>query len=105
MYKKITHHITEEHFAHPDAAKIKKVVESTKKKPDMKTKGFYLINDNECYGLDNFEKHNIHAWTALATRLHDLVVSVSSASPDAADLNNLLTNDITRISKMIEPIA
>jgi len=102
MYKKVTHHITEEHFAHPQAADIKKAVES--KKP-IKPKSFYIVNDTECYGLDNFSKHNIYAWSGLAGRLHDIVVSVCSGSLDSADLITQLATDISKISKMISPIA
>jgi len=110
MYSKITHNIVEEHFGHPMAGDLKKTVDkklNLKTTPGTKTKskGFYLINDNECYGLDQFEKHSINAWSTLANRISSVITSISSGSSDVADTTTQLIGDIGTIAKLIAPIA
>lgn len=102
MYKKITHYITEEHFDHPVAADIKKNVET---KQPIKPKEFYVINDNLCYGLDQFEKNNIYAWSGLAWVVGELVNSIVDKTGDQAELLSQFVAVVDKISKLASPIA
>jgi hypothetical protein len=102
MYKKITHYITEEHFDHPVAANIKKHVET---KQPIRPKGFYVINDNLCHGLDQFEKNNIYAWSGLAWVVGELVNSIVDGTSDQAELLGQFVAVVDKISKMTSPIA
>lgn len=109
MYKKITHQIIEEHFDHPMAVNIKKTAKKMKKRMKMekpiKSKGFYLINDKLCYGLDQFEKNNIYAWSGLAWVVGELVNSIVDGTGDQAQLLRQFVAVVDKISKLASPIA
>jgi len=102
MYKKITHHITEEHFDHPMAAAVKKAIETKKV---VNPKDFYAIDGQMSAGLDQFEKDNIHAWSGLAWVIGDLVNSIVDGTGDQAELLSHFTTIVDKISKLIRPIA
>ena len=108
MYKKITHNIVEEHFAHPSAAQIKNAVDLKKigkAVKNLKSKGSYYSDDEEYYGLDQFEKQNIYVWSSLAWVLGDLVKSVVDNAGDQAELTARLVTIIDKLSAAIAPIA
>lgn len=109
MYKKITHLITEEHYDHPMAADVKKSVETGVPMPvtetPVKPKSVYVVQEQPMINLSQFEKDNIYAWSTLASRLQDLVVSISSAGPDTAYLVAQAGSDVATLGKSLAPLA
>lgn len=105
MYTKITHHITEEHFAHPNAVKIKKAVDSKKKvnpKSISKTKpkSFFYFEDHD---LSSTERDSINCWAQLSWRIRSLVISITSGYEDVDVLTTRLSNDIDSICAIVAP--
>ena len=105
MYTKITHHITEEHFAHPNAVKIKKSVDSKKKvnpKSISKTKpkSFFYFEDHD---LSSIERDSLNAWTQLCCRIHNLIISITTGNEDVDVLTTRLSNDIDGICAIVAP--
>jgi hypothetical protein len=105
MYTKITHHITEEHFAHMDAATIKKATDSkmmanAKSASNMKTKSFFYFEDKD---LSSIERASINAWAQLNWRIRNLITSIIIGEDDVEVLSARLASDIDAICAIIAP--
>ena len=104
MYKKITHHIVEEHFDHPIAAELKSRIDKTNKttpinkKNNTKPKGYIEVYD--C-SSEKTQKDSISYWSQLAWRIRSLVVSITSGSTDIDSLKTQLVADIDNISNIV----
>jgi hypothetical protein len=128
MYKKITHHIVEEHFDHPIATELKariekkstaavdykgRVIDPMTGKPaiDPVTGNFIYAKTNvskpkgyiEVYDCssDKIEKDSIHYWSQLAWRIRNLVIGITSNSAEVDSLKTKLVTDIDNISSIV----
>jgi hypothetical protein len=128
MYKKITHHIVEEHFDHPIATELKAKIEKKSKatidymgrvidpitgKPaiDPRTGEFVYAETNvskpksymKSYDFSSrqIEKDSISYWSQLAWRVRSLVVSITSGSTDTESLKTQLVADIDNITGIV----
>jgi len=128
MYKKITHHIVEEHFAHPIAAELKAKIERKSKtaknmggvvdpvtgeivyhtaksksqsnnRYDAKSKSWIKVYDDS--SLSQIEKDSTSYWSQLAWRIRSLVVSITSGSTDTESLKTKLVADIDNITSIV----
>jgi hypothetical protein len=128
MYKKITHHIVEEHFDHPIAAELKAKIEKKSKatidymgrvldpmtgKPTIdpstgkfvyaetnvsKPKGYVKSYD---FSSSQIEKDSISYWSQFAWRVRSLVVSITSGGTDTESLKTQLVADIDNITGIV----
>jgi hypothetical protein len=129
MYKKITHHIVEEHFDHPIAAQLKKNIDKNKPmsavdymgrvldpvtgKPmvDPLTGNFVYANTNVSkakgymksydFSSSQIEKNSIHCWSQLAWRIRNLIIGITSDSAEVDSLKTKLVTDIDNISGIV----
>jgi hypothetical protein len=128
MYKKITHHIVEEHFDHPIATELKAKIERKSKTAvdymgrvldpitnqpaiDPLTGKFIYANLNvgkpkaymKSYDFSSsqIEKDSISYWSQLAWRIRSLVVSITSGSNDVDSLKTQLVIDIDNITSIV----
>jgi hypothetical protein len=131
MYKKITHHIVEEHFDHPIAAELKKKIDNTKPtaaidymgrvldpitgKPaiDPTTGKFVYAKTNVStpksksymksydFSSSQIEKDSIKYWSHLAWRIRNIVTSITSGSADTDSLKTQLVADIDDITGIV----
>jgi hypothetical protein len=113
MYKKITHHIVEEHFDHPIAAELKKKVDKTatttpinpkptfhsSKKTNTTSKGW--IHTYDFSPLSLVEKRSLNRWACLNWRIRSLVISITEGDDDLDLLKARMANDITKISELL----
>ena len=96
MYKKITHKIVEEHFAHPIAAELKNKVDKTKPKGDHKSKS--NMNVYDLSPLSQIEKDSINYWALLSWRIRSLIISITSGDEDIDLLKTRMAGDIDNIA-------
>ena len=75
MYKKITHTITEEHFDHPIAAEIKRVIGDTKNRPMMAMP--------TVVSATQFKSDIANYFTAVDTQLKAIISNIASGNTDA----------------------
>ena len=128
MYKKITHHIVEEHFDHPIATELKAKIEKKAKatvdymgrvldpvtgKPaiDPRTGKFVYADTNVSkpkgyiksydFSSSQIEQDSISYWSQLAWRVRSLVVSITSGSADTESLKTQLVADIDNITRIV----
>jgi hypothetical protein len=111
MYKKITHHIVEEHFDHPIAAELKKKIDKTtpvnpksKFHPDKKTnpKNKSYIEVYDYSPLSLIEKRSLNRWACLNSRIRSLVLSITQGDDTITDLIKArMADDITKISELL----
>jgi hypothetical protein len=112
MYKKITHHIIEEHYDHPLAAELKQKTEiinkpivpyknTPKSKLDKKTKDYQIYTYPV---LKQIEKDSINAWSLLNGRIRSLVISITDGSDDVDSLMERAVSDIEMISSLLKPV-
>jgi hypothetical protein len=128
MYKKITHHIVEEHFDHPIATELKakidrkskatvdymgRVIDPVTGKPaiDPRTGDFVYANTNISkpksymksydFSSNQIEKDSTSYWSQLAWRIRSLVVSITSGSADTESLKTQLVGDIDNITSIV----
>jgi len=96
MYKVITHHITEEHFDHPEAVNLKLAHDHNQKMGD-----FYI------YGytgpLSKLEKASIGAWMRLIGRIRAIIVSLDNKTADTQALLTQLSADVTDLGNVMRP--
>ena len=92
MYKIITHNITEEHFDHPMAANIAKVVKkNTNLKATMQSESVVALRNNVSRTLNTFNRH-----------LRQFVLSATTG--DGLDINSVqayITADINSMASTI----
>ena len=93
MYKKITHNISEEHFAHPLAQQIKAIVDGGAMTP-------MAINFAAETKLRSDARH---LWTNFLWRVRGSIVSAMDNLPDAAALETQLIKDISAIGALLVP--
>lgn len=98
MYKKITHHIVEEHFDHPIAAELKRKVEKNKVEPKAKA----FIHSYDLSPLSQYEKDSLNYWGQLAWRISSLVVSITEGDKNIDVLKERMAGDINNIAKIVE---
>lgn len=128
MYKKITHHIVEEHFDHPIAAELKAKIEKKAKatvdymgrvldpvtgKPaiDPRTGKFVYAETNVSkpksymksydFSSDQIQKNSTHCWSQLAWIIRNLVVGITSGSAEVDSLKTKLVTDIDNITSIV----
>jgi hypothetical protein len=112
MYKKITHHIIEEHYDHPLAAEVKQKTElinkpivpyqsMPKSKLDKKTKDYQIYTYPV---LKQIEKDSINAWSLLNGRIRSLVISIIAGDNDIDSLMERAVSDIDMISSLLKPV-
>lgn len=128
MYKKITHHIVEEHFDHPIAAELKAKIEKKSKatvdymgrvidpmtgKPtiDPRTGEYVYAKTNVSkpkshmksydFSSSEIEKCSTHCWSQLAWRIRNLVVGITSGSAEVDSIKTKLVIDIDNITSIV----
>ena len=128
MYKKITHHIVEEHFDHPIATELKAKIEKKSKatidymgrvidpitgKPaiDPRTGDFVYADTNVSkpksymktydFSSKQIEKDSVTYWSQLAWRIRSLVTSIISDSTDVDSIKTKLVTDIDNITSIV----
>ena len=100
MYKKITHNITEEHFAHPLAAELKKKVEKlvvqpmTQPKPTLKST--ISITPQTQLHMNSHEFFNKIVWG-----IRNYLVSELNSAPDADYIKTRLLKDIAELGPIL----
>lgn len=110
MYKKITHHIVEEHYDHPMAVDLKNKTDATNKpivSPKPKLGDTKKVKDYQIYTypvLKQIEKHSIHTWSLLNNRIRNLVISITSGDDDVDLLVKRAVSDIDMISSLLVPV-
>jgi hypothetical protein len=96
MYKIVTHHITEEHFDHPEAVNLKLAHDHNQKMGD-----FYI------YGytgpLSRLEKSSLGAWMRLVGRLRAILISLGNKTTDTQALLTQLGADVTDLGNVMRP--
>jgi hypothetical protein len=92
MYTKITHHITEEHFGHPTAPHIKKLVDKTilNKIADIKTQ-------------EAFKKEISDFYTDYADKISNLYNAVNGTEDDVTAAENGLFTSLDKILTYLRP--
>lgn len=93
MYKKITHTITEEHFAHPMAVEIKKIVDINKVNPKPKLSTPSSIK---------FQTDVKNYFTNYASKMHNLIGSVFNNTLASAEED--IFKDVDNLGNMLMPI-
>lgn len=129
MYKKITHHIVEEHFDHPIATELKAKIDKKSKatidymgrvidpltgKPaiDPRTGEYVYAETNiskpkaymktyDFSPLSLIEKRSINRWACLNWRIRSLVISITEGDDDIDLLKARMADDITKISELL----
>jgi len=110
MYKKITHHIIEEHYDHPMAVELKNKTDTTTKpivSPKPKAGDTKKVKDYQIYTypvLKKIEKDSINAWSLLNWRIRSLVISITSGDEDIDLLMKRAASDIDMISSLLVPV-
>lgn len=92
MYKKVTHNIVEEHFAHPAAAHIKASLTYGYKPEAMETNSTMNFRKDSKYYLAKF------FW-----RVRSYIVSVTDSAEDQMALEMQLFKDIYKVAELIKP--
>ena len=86
MYKKITHNITEEHFGHPVATQIKKVVDKDHKHV-VKPKWMPMSPSAFIQTVDNY-------WTNYLDKMNQVITQVGGTEQDLISVEDGLFNGI-----------
>lgn len=96
MYKKITHTITEEHFGHPIAAEIKKVIDKNNPRVKTKTLSAYSTTDKS-----TDLRNSVHAYfTQYIYGIRAYIVSAMASSQDA----DIIRSELFSLVENLEPI-
>jgi len=96
MYKKITHNITEEHFAHPLAAELKKKVDKTIIKPTLKSAFPAKTSSETALYLASHE-----LFGKLYAGVRDYLVAALEGAPDTAYIAKQLLSDIEKFGPVL----
>lgn len=96
MYKKITHNITEEHFAHPIAAELKKKIDKTIVSPTPKTKLPAKTSSETALYLASHE-----LFGKLYAGVRDYLVAALEGAPDTEYITKQLLSDINKFGPVI----
>ena len=94
MYKKITHTITEEHFAHPMALEIKKLVDKNNKANPKPKLGTTL-------SATNLQNSILHYFTNYASKMRDVITSVFNNTLPATETT--MFNEIDALGSILQP--
>jgi hypothetical protein len=99
MYKKITHNIMEEHFAHPLAADLKKKVEKLNPapipvKPTLKST-IMITPENQLH------MHSHEFFGKLVWGIRNYIISDLATAPDAAYIKSRLLKDIKDLGTIL----
>jgi hypothetical protein len=92
MYKKITHHITEEHFAHPGAAQIKKVV-------DTRAGGIILVK----VAPEKFRTDVQAMFDLYLANMNSIIASVTGTQDDLVAAEETLFATIDDLGRYLKP--
>lgn len=93
MYKKVTHNIIEEHFAHPAAAEIKAALVSAYDRP---------VGGYDSYAAKKFKKDATHGLAKYFWRIRSYLVSVFDNAEDQSALEMQLFSDIAAIGDVVK---
>jgi len=111
MYKKIIHHIIEEHYDSPSAVELIKNTEKTSHivspQPKPKAGDYKKVKDYQIYTypiLKQIEKDSINAWSLLNWRIRNLVISITEGNDDTDLLMKHAANDIEMIGSLLIPV-
>lgn len=96
MYKKITHNITEEHFAHPIAAELKKKVDKTIVKPTPKSALPAKTSSETALYLASHE-----LFGKIYSGVRDYLVAALEGAPDTDYIAKQLLSDINKIGPLL----
>ena len=99
MYKKITHNITEEHFAHPLAAELKKKVEKLTPAPIVikpTLKSTIMITPETQLHMDSHEFFNKIVWG-----IRNYIISELSGAPDVDFIKTHLLENIKDLGPIL----
>jgi hypothetical protein len=105
MYKKVYHHVTEEHFHHPHAVHIAAEVAKHDTHNPLHKSGFHphkhksSMSDSEAL----YVAETLSAWANLIWRLRHFVVSTTGNSPDLNSVNQQILDDSSAIDALIVP--
>jgi len=106
MYKKITHHIVEEHYDHPAIVPATVYNCSTGTVMGYHTTGTVVkpkdFNIYNIEGLKQLEKDSINAWARLSGRIRSLVISITEGDKDIDILKSQISTDITELGRLVE---
>jgi hypothetical protein len=96
MYKKITHHIVEEHFEHPVASEIKKTIDRTKIKSKMD--GFASMTTADFQA-------ELAKWRGnFQEGIDKIIRSVNGSEDDLKFSEELAFSDINKLGDLLKPI-
>jgi hypothetical protein len=96
MYKKITHHIVEEHFEHPVASEIKKTVDRTKIKTKMDNLSPMTTADFQ-QALASWRGH-------FQEGIDKIIRSVTGTEEDLKFAEELSFSDVNKLGDLLRPI-
>ena len=96
MYKKITHNITEEHFAHPIAAELKKKIDKLTPQPVVNPKATITITPETQMHMHSHELFGKIVWG-----VRNYLTSALSGADDAAYILSRLLKDIKELSPIL----
>ena len=95
MYKKVTHHITEEHFGHPVATEIKKAVDKTNPHVKSMVSSVFSNVQTENTGMAMQLRDNIHTYfIRYLTGIRAYIVSALDSGQDADEIQSQLSKHI-----------
>lgn len=97
MYKKITHHITEEHFGHPIASEIKRTVDKNKPpKPKMDNWAPMTTADFQS-ALSTWRMH-------FQDGVDKIIHSVNGSEDDLKFAEEIAFTDVSKLGELLKPI-
>jgi hypothetical protein len=98
MYKKVTHHIVEEHFAPPIASEIKKVVDKTKPTPKPKLDSISPMT------AADFQQALATWRTHYQEGIDKIIRSVTGTEEDLKFAEELSFSEVNRLGDLLRPI-
>lgn len=98
MYKKITHHIVEEHFGHPVASEIKKVVDKNKPQPRPKLDSWPAMTTADFQAaLATWRGH-------FQEGVEKIIRSATGTEDDLKFAEELSFSEVSKLGDLLKPI-
>ena len=97
MYKKITHHIVEEHFGHPIASEIKKTIDKTKPQPKPKADLSPMTTADFQAALNNWRMN-------FQEGVDKIIHSVTGTEDDLKFAEELAFSEVNQLGDLLKPV-
>jgi predicted XRE-type DNA-binding protein len=107
MYKKITHHITEEHFGHPVATQIKKVVDKTTTNTAMPGMNMVMGKDGKPKAVNLQSQSAFKAavqnyWDNYIAQVNQIITAVNGSEPSLIQAEDSLFSNIDALGNLLK---